>query len=280
MMFRPFRRTVQLAFFSLMFAIPVLNMYENYTITGTYYALQVGGLEAADPAAILQAVFASGEFALPILGALLFPLLFALVLGRVWCGWMCPYHLLSDGAFRLRTLFRTKFLGGHETETLAVSSALKANLCRYAFLLVGTAAAGVIGIPVLNFVSAPGILSTEAMILVRQHSLSVEFGFIVLILGLELLLFPRFWCRLFCPTGACLSLVRAPFTLRVRAGLGTPGPPAARRTPAALPVPWASRPIGREAIFSAQTARDASTHAGAGKPGGSWASRGFHGPEG
>ena len=32
-------------------------------------------------------------------------------------------------------------------------------------------------IPVLNYVSAPGILSTEAMILVRQHTLSVEFGF-------------------------------------------------------------------------------------------------------
>lgn len=222
MMFRPYRRTVQVAFFALMFAIPVLNMYENYTITGTYYALQVGGLEAADPAAILQAVFASGEFALPILSALLFPLLLALILGRVWCGWMCPYHLLSDGAFRLRTLFRAKLLGRHETEILAVPSPLKANFCRYAFLLGGTAAAGVIGIPVLNFVSAPGILSTEAMILVRQHALSIEFGFIATIILLELLFFPRFWCRLFCPTGACLSLIRAPFTLRILSNAKNP----------------------------------------------------------
>jgi ferredoxin-type protein NapH len=209
-------------FFALMFAIPVLNAYEIYTITGTYYALQVGGLEAADPAAILQTIFASGDFALPLLSALLFPVLLALVLGRVWCGWMCPYHLLSDGAFRLRTLLRTKLLGRDEEETLAVPGALKANLCRYAFLLAGTAAAGAVGIPVLNFVSAPGILSTEAMILVRQHTLSLEFGFIAVILLVELFFVPRFWCRLFCPTGACLSLIRAPFTLRVRAAVRNP----------------------------------------------------------
>ncbi len=228
MTFRPYRRTVQFAFFALMFAIPVLNAYEIYTITGTYYALQAGGLEAADPAAILQTVFASGEFAPPILSGLLFPVLFALVLGRVWCGWMCPYHLLSDGVFRLRTMFRTKVLGRHEAETLAVPRALKANLSRYAFLLIGTAAAGMLGIPVLNFVSAPGILSTEAMILVRQHTLSLEFGFIAAILLTELLFFPRFWCRLFCPTGSCLALIRAPFTLKVRSAAGNPKAPCCK----------------------------------------------------
>ena len=241
-MFRPYRRTVQVAFFALMFAIPVLNIYENYTITGTYYALKVGGLEAADPAAILQTIFASGEFTLPILSALLFPVLLALVLGRVWCGWMCPYHLLSDAAFRLRTLLRAKVLGRHEAETLAVPGALKANLCRYAFLLAGTAAAGAVGIPVLNFVSAPGILSTEAMILVRQHTLSVEFGFILLILGLELLLFPRFWCRLFCPTGACLSLIRAPFTLRVRAAVPNPKAPCCKENDCSPACPMGLAP--------------------------------------
>ena len=242
MMFRPYRRTVQLVFFALMFAIPVLNAYEIYTITGTYYALQVGGLEAADPAAILQTIFASGDFALPLLSALLFPVLLALVLGRIWCGWMCPYHLLSDGAFRLRTVLRAKLLGRHEAETLAVPSALKANLCRYAFLLAGTAAAGAIGIPVLNFVSAPGILSTEAMILVRQHTLSVEFGFIAAIFLAELFFFPRFWCRLFCPTGACLSLIRAPFTLRVRAAVPNPKAPCCKENACSPACPMGLAP--------------------------------------
>jgi len=155
---------------------------------------------------------------------------------------MCPYHLLSDGAFRVRTWFRVKFLGRPERETLAVPSALKANLCRYAFLLAGAAAAGAVGIPVLNYVSAPGILSTEAMILVRQHTLSVEFGFIAAIIVLELLFFPRFWCRLFCPTGACLSLVRAPFTLRIRARTKTPSAPCCKESVCSASCPMGLAP--------------------------------------
>lgn len=217
MMYKTYRRTVWIVFFALMFVIPVLNMVEIYTITGTYYALQVGGLGIADPSAILQTIFASGELAPPILSALLFPVLFALVLGRVWCGWMCPYHVLSDGAFRLRTWFRTRFLDRPATETLVAPSPLKANLIRFSFLLAGSAAAGAIGIPILNYVNAPGILSTEAMILTRQPTLSVEFGFIATVFLVEMLFFPRFWCRLFCPTGACLSLIRGPFTLRISA---------------------------------------------------------------
>ncbi len=242
MRFRPYRRAVQIAFFALMFVIPVLNMLEIYSITGTYYALQVGGLGVSDPAAILQTIFASRDLTPPILSALLFPVLVALILGRVWCGWMCPYHLLSDTAFRLRTLFRAKALGRHGKETPSLPGALKANLCRYIFLLAGSAAAGAAGIPVLNFVNAPGILSTEAMILVRQHTLSVEFGFIAAIFLVELVFLPRFWCRLFCPTGTCLSLVRAPFTLRIRARAKSPKAPCCTENACSAACPMGLAP--------------------------------------
>jgi len=231
MKLRPYgkaRRAIQLMVFVTMFAIPVLNLFEIYIVTGTFYALNVGGLGMADPAVILQTIFASGELAPPLLGSLLFPVLLALLLGRVWCGWMCPYHFLADGVAWIRSALRSQFLRKTEPEILAVPSAFQANVIRYGFLLAGTAVAGAIGIPVLNFVSAPGVLSTEAMILVREGAVSMEFGFILFILAVELLLFPRFWCRLFCPTGACLALIRAPFTLRVKGGTKNPKAPCCK----------------------------------------------------
>lgn len=221
-MYGPYRRAAQVATFVVMFLIPTLNLYEIYALTGTFYAINIGRLGIADPVVILQAIFAAGELSVPLASAALFPVALALVFGRVWCGWMCPYHLLADVASWARGLFSSKILGKTAARNLPVPSSFTANACRFGFLVLGTAFAGVIGIPVLNYVSAPGIVSTEAMIFVKERALSIEFAFLAVLLILELTLAPRFWCRLFCPTGALLSLFRTRFTLRVATTLPNP----------------------------------------------------------
>jgi ferredoxin-type protein NapH len=227
-MYGPYRRTTQVFVFALMFAIPLLNLYEIYAVTGTFYAVNIGGLGIADPVVILQAIFASGELTVPLLGAALFPVFIALFFGRIWCGWMCPYHLLADAAGWLRRRFRRKGSRLASGERLVVADSFKANTWRYGLLAAGTLAAGAIGIPVLNYLSAPGILSTEAMILVKERLVSLEFTFITLLFLLELLVFPRFWCRLFCPTGAFIAVFRLPFTLRVGPSIRTPKAPCCK----------------------------------------------------
>ena len=216
-MYAPYRRAAQLTAFGLMFAVPLLNLYEIYAITGTFYAINLGRLGIADPVVILQAIFAAREMTALLAAAVLFPVFLALVLGRVWCGWMCPYHLLSDCAVWLRALaaravFQKRFFSP------VPGSSFKANVSRYGFLLAGTAMAGMVGIPILNYLSAPGILSTEAMLVVKNHSVSLEFGFIAMLFGIEVTFLPRFWCRMFCPTGALIALFRTPFTLTVGTG--------------------------------------------------------------
>ena len=227
-MYGPYRRTVQILVFGIMFGIPLLNLYEIYAVTGTFYAVNIGGLGIADPVVILQAIFASGELTVPLLGAALFPIFIALLFGRIWCGWMCPYHLLADGAAWLRRRFRGKGRQPAGSERLVVADSFRANTWRYGFLAAGTLAAGAIGIPVLNYLSAPGILSTEAMIFVKERLVSLEFSFIALLFLIELLVFPRFWCRLFCPTGAFIAVFRVPFTLRVGTSIRTPKAPCCK----------------------------------------------------
>jgi ferredoxin-type protein NapH len=196
-----------------MFLIPVLNLYEIYNITGTFYAINIGGLGIADPVVIYQAVFAAGELTVPLVSAALFPVVLAMIFGRVWCSWMCPYHLLADGAALLRAWVKP---------SVSHSKSLRANFSRYTVLMIGTVVAGAIGIPVLNYFSAPGIISTEAMIFVKERSISLEFAFIAILLLLEVSVLPRFWCRSFCPTGAFVSLIRTPYTLSIENTVSKP----------------------------------------------------------
>lgn len=227
-MYRPYRRTVQAGVFAAMFLIPVLNLYEIYAITGTFYAINIGGLGIADPVVIFQAIFASGELTIPLLTSAIFPIFLALLLGRVWCGWMCPYHLLADTAAWLRCLFARRLLRTETVQHLPLPGSLPANICRFGFLIAGTIVAGAIAIPVLNYVNAPAITSTEVMIFVKERSLSLEFGFIALLLILEVSILPRFWCRMFCPTGAFVSLFRTRFTLHVGTQIKTPKAPCCK----------------------------------------------------
>ncbi len=241
-MYRRYRRASQIAVFALMFAVPVLNLYEIYAITGTFYAINIGGLGIADPVVILQAMFAAGELTVPLLSAAIFPVLLALLLGRVWCGWMCPYHLLSDVACAARLAAATRILKKAEPASPAVKRSFSANMWRFGFLLVGTAAAGAIGIPVLNYLSAPGITSTEAMIFVKERTFSLEIGFIAVLLCLEFTLIPRFWCRFFCPTGAFLSLFRSSFTLRIVSETKNPAVPCCKESPCLSACPMGLQP--------------------------------------
>jgi ferredoxin-type protein NapH len=242
-MYRPYRRLVQFGVFSVMFLIPVLNLYEIYTVTGTFYAINIGGLGIADPVVIFQAIFASGELTRPLLMAAIFPVLLALLLGRVWCGWMCPYHLLADAAAWLRRKFVARILRVGRGQRLPVPGTLPANTCRFGFLIAGTVVAGAIGIPVLNYVNAPAITSTEAMIFVKEHSVSLEFGFIALLLLLELSILPRFWCRLFCPTGALVSLFRTRSTLHVGTDIRTPKAPCCKENLCSAACPMGLEPF-------------------------------------
>ena len=85
--------------------LPWLNApgaHQFTLISGSLFALDLGGLPFADPVAALQvAVSGFAPASRLLLGAVL-SLGLALLLGRVFCSWICPYGFFSELVSSLR----------------------------------------------------------------------------------------------------------------------------------------------------------------------------------
>jgi len=197
------RRTAQTAALFAIFIIPVLNVWELYFIKGTFYSMDIGDAAMSDPLAVFQSMLASGTVNMYMLGSLVIPLLLMMLFGRVWCSWFCPYYLFTEWLESLRK--RLGFKVRKPAYTPLYPS--KASRFRFLFLIIGLLVMAVIGVPVLNLISAPGIISSQALVLVKFGYVTFELLIVFVILFMELFYY-RYWCRLFCPTGTFLSLFR------------------------------------------------------------------------
>ena len=199
-----YRRCAQLLTLLAIFTIPLLNLYGITFVKGTFYSMDIGDVALADPLSIFQVVFTSGTITLIMLASIIIPVFLVMMFGRVWCSWFCPYYLLTEvvawGRGKLVVLGIKPFASSYRE-----GSTSRQNIIRYLVLGGGLLLAGIAGIPLLNLVSAPGIISSQALVLVKFRTVTFELMFILFILLLEFFLF-KFWCRLFCPTGSFLSL--------------------------------------------------------------------------
>lgn len=211
MKIKKLRRTAQISTLTAIFVIPFLNVWELYFIKGTFYSMDIGDAAVADPLAVFQSMLASGMVNIYMLGSVVIPLIIMFLLGRVWCSWFCPYYLFAEIMEGLRRRLKLKNRKPQYSEAYPS----KASRFRFLFLIIGLAVMAVIGVPVLNLISAPGIISSQALVLVKFGYVTFELAIVLLILFLELFWY-RYWCRLFCPTGTFLSLFRSRRGMTVR----------------------------------------------------------------
>lgn len=197
-----YRRAVQAAVFLMMFIIPFLNVLEIYFIKGTFYSLDIGNAAIADPIAIMQAAMSSKSVNIYMALSVTIPLILMTLAGRVWCSWMCPYHLIAEGIAAVKKRLKIK------TPAYSPSGKRKTEIRRLIILTGLITLAAVAGIPLLNLISAPGVISSQALVLVKFHYITFELAFILVLIVLEFALFPFFWCRMICPTGTFLSLFK------------------------------------------------------------------------
>lgn len=196
------RILVQLGVLALFCSLPWLHEHGFIQIKGSLFAFDAFGMPFADPASGAQAGLAGliqGEAPILVffLGVLV-TLCVAFLLGRIFCGWLCPYGLFSD----LISKIHNRAVGSSKREFLFKSLlfALALGIC------------SLFAYPAISVISMPGQISLLAqMIFARETWLAL--GALATIplgaLGVEFASGKRLWCRYVCPQSVLLGVAAA-----------------------------------------------------------------------
>ncbi len=202
------RLLIQACAFLLILVNPFLILHFHFTfIQGWYQSLGIGKLWIVSPLEGLESILVAKHLYPPLLVGMLIPVLLALFLGRVFCGWICPIHFLSDLSDRLVTAVAGK-------KRIRDRFILPRSIFWYS-LMGELLLAMILGAPLFVFLSPPGLVGREIMNAVFFHTLAVEGVVVLLVLGMNLIT-RRFYCRYLCPLGALLALIGSKRRLNVR----------------------------------------------------------------
>ncbi len=201
------RRFVQFSTLGFIFLVPALNRWGFNEVIGTFYSISLGNLDIVDPALMLQTILLTKEIYFPLLLAGIIPLIITLLLGKVFCSWACPFNLFAEYVDKLRRKIKPAGIPLHNRNPKP----------HYYWVVFGSilTLVAVLGVPIITLISLPGLISGQIADLVFWGTLGIESLLIIIILLIELLWAPRFWCKYACPVGATLSLLRSKHTLKI-----------------------------------------------------------------
>ena len=192
------RRAVQVLVVAGLCVLPWANGAGWLGVSGSFFALDFLGIPFADPVGAAQVAAMGFLPAGRLLGGALLSLAVALLLGRVFCSWVCPYGLFSELVYALRWR--------RGSGRLVVRQAFWGKVL---LLVMGLVAALGAGFPVLGVVSLPGEISVlpilawqgdEAWLLLAATAVPL------VALLLEFATGKRLWCRFVCPQSVLLGL--------------------------------------------------------------------------
>ncbi|HFD78996.1 MAG TPA: quinol dehydrogenase ferredoxin subunit NapH [Gammaproteobacteria bacterium] len=193
------RRFVQLSILALFLLGPWFGIW---IVKGNLNAsLTLDVLPLTDPYVLLQTLLSGHVPELTaITGALIVLVFYLLVGGRVYCAWVCPVNMVTDGAQWLR-------------ERLGITGASRlSRSARYWILGATLFLAAVTGSVAWELVNPVSMLH-------RGLFFGMGLGWLIVlaVFLLDLLVSRRAWCGHLCPVGAFYSLLGRYSLVRVRA---------------------------------------------------------------
>ncbi len=156
------------------------------------------GLEFLDPLALLGVKLARGP-SWVLFCAAAPAVILIIVLGRFFCGWLCPYLPILAASNAARWLLTRLGVQPADLHVPRVTS----QVALIAVLL----ASAVLGVQVLPLVYPPSILGREAFLLVFFGGLSLGAGVVGAAFLFDTFVSRAGFCRSLCPGGAMFSLL-------------------------------------------------------------------------
>ena len=156
---------------------------------------EAGGLVISDPLAVVDFAGAARTLWDPFFLTALIPLLLTLLLGRIFCGWICPADLLMELGSVLR-----RWAGIRRDVQFSRGT-------KYAVLVVGLLASATLATQVFASVYPPRLLSGELYRWITFGAVGSGAWFLLGLVALEVFASRRLWCRFVCPGGALYSLL-------------------------------------------------------------------------
>lgn len=207
----PLRRTVQLSVALFYFVLPWLNRGDFRGVMGNLASLKIGPVDLLEPASALAAVLAAGKVTGQIVLAVLPVLALAVVFGPVFCSWVCPWGLLSEGLDYLKMgTFRL-------ARPWTAEGYRKLRPLRIAGLLFFFLFSALLASPLVALLAPPRVVTALPQELFYLSVRPWVTGSLLVFWFLAELFLPRRWvCRALCPVGAFWNFLRLPWTLQVR----------------------------------------------------------------
>ena len=188
---------------------------------GNTWSAELFGISITDPLGAVESLFVGQALFSKVLAGIAIPVLATVLLGRVFCSWICPAGFLFDLTDKFRVVL-SRF--GFYMKSIKFWRGPK-----YVLLFVGIGMSTLLAVPLLGFLYPPALIAREVHSGVynflegidqKSHyfnpiSLSGASFFLLAIVLVEIFMSKRLWCRYLCPGGALYGLLGYKRILRV-----------------------------------------------------------------
>jgi ferredoxin-type protein NapH len=171
-----------------------LDAIKGNTWSGNFF-----GYKISDPLAVLGQIAAGLTLYWPFILTALIPVIMTLLLGRFFCGWICPATFL----YELNTILS---LGLQRFGIKAGKRHFDRRL-KYLVLALGLAVSAFTGAVLVSTIYPPAIIGREIYFAIALGGFGAGLLFFILTLLFDLFISRRGFCRYVCPGGALYSLL-------------------------------------------------------------------------